>query len=381
MTPTALLSLGRLPKALDIARALAGAGYRVIVAEPFSLHLCRVSSAVSGSFRVTAPNVDAAQYRQEMLDIIVREGVTLVVPISEEALHLVHLAEALPAGVRFLADSSVKLQELHDKYRFVTEAGLLDLNVPATELLGSDAATRLAARSATVLKPVYSCSGTDIRYLETGSSLPAVDPGRPMLVQERLDGAHRSTLALAHQGRILANVNYRASLFSGTVAAAFERIDTPALDRWVERFVQARQFSGFIAFDFIDDGDGQPAAIECNPRLTSGVHFFEQRALARALLDPGSTTSIALRPQRKLHQFYTSLTETQASLFRPNDMKKHLAVMRSHRDVTWQRGDPWPFLLMTPLSMPIILRSIVGRTSLGEAATRDIARLTCGPEP
>lgn len=376
MSPTALLSLGRLPKALDIARALAGAGYRVIVAEPFALHLCRVSNAVAKSLRVTAPNVDAARYRREMLDIVVRERVSLVVPISEEALHLVPLSEALPSGVRMLADTALQLRRLHDKQHFVSDAASLGLDVPATELLGSAAADALATRVDTVLKPVYSCSGTDIRYRAAGTALPALDPERPMLVQERLPGAHCSTLALAHQGRILANVSYRASLLSGTVAAAFERIDAPELDSWVETFVRAKSFSGFIAFDFIDDVDGRPAAIECNPRLTSGVHFFERAALARAMLEPASTTAIALRRERRWHQFYTSLTETQASLFRPADRARNLAVMRSHRDVTWRRRDPWPFLLMTPLSLPIIARSILGRTSLGDAATRDIARLT-----
>ena len=42
MTRTALLTLGRLPKGLDLARALAAEGWRVVVAEPFGWHLARM---------------------------------------------------------------------------------------------------------------------------------------------------------------------------------------------------------------------------------------------------------------------------------------------------------------------------------------------------
>ena len=58
MPRTVLLTIGRMPKALEVARALAGAGHRVIVADPFAWHVCRVSRAVTSSFRTTAPNDD-----------------------------------------------------------------------------------------------------------------------------------------------------------------------------------------------------------------------------------------------------------------------------------------------------------------------------------
>ena len=66
---TALLTLGRLPKALDIARALHGAGVRVIVAEPFRRHLSGVSNAVDRNFVVTAPAVDGPRYLDESANL------------------------------------------------------------------------------------------------------------------------------------------------------------------------------------------------------------------------------------------------------------------------------------------------------------------------
>ena len=55
MTGTVLITLGRLPKALDLARGFKALGYRVIVAEPFRWHLTGVSNVIARRFTVTAP--------------------------------------------------------------------------------------------------------------------------------------------------------------------------------------------------------------------------------------------------------------------------------------------------------------------------------------
>lgn len=373
---TALLTLGRLPKALDIARALAGAGYRVIVAEPFGLHLCRVSRSVARSYQTIAPNDDPRQYRQALLDIIDKEQVSLLVPISEESMHVVLLAPDLPPGTRMLAGDPELVRQLHDKHAFIELAGRFGLAAPATTILGSSQARSLAERCDTVVKPVFSCAGNDITYLSAGDRLPDQIDDRPVLVQQRLKGEHLSTQSLAHQGRLIGSVIYRGTLFSGTVAAAFERVSNQAVAHWVKTFVEQTRYSGFIAFDFIADDHGVPHAIECNPRLTSGIHFMEQSSLAAAMLAPENANEIRLKPAQKLHQFYTTLTESQSAMFRPARLKPFLAIMRSHQDVTWDKSDPWPFLLMTPLSWPILSRSIFKGMTLGEAATRDIARLS-----
>jgi len=211
-----------MPKGLDVARALHASGWRVIVAEPFSWHVCRASRAVARSYTVTAPNVNLAAYHHEILEIIEREGISLVVPISEEAVHLVPLMHRLPEGVRMLTGSADQVRNVHDKLLFVQTAAALGLSVPATELLGTASAAQLAKSHDTVLKPALSCSGSEVKLLEAGMSLPQADANRQILVQQRLFGAHRSTLALARQGRVLGNVIYRGTLFTGSVAAAFE---------------------------------------------------------------------------------------------------------------------------------------------------------------
>ena len=59
---TVLLTLGRLPKALELARALHAAGCRVVVAEPFRRHLTGASRQVARSVQVTSPVIDREAY-------------------------------------------------------------------------------------------------------------------------------------------------------------------------------------------------------------------------------------------------------------------------------------------------------------------------------
>ena len=72
---TALLTVGRFPKALTLARALHRNRVRVVVADPLKRQLCSVSRAVAKNYRVTAPNEDVVAWEQEILEIIERERI------------------------------------------------------------------------------------------------------------------------------------------------------------------------------------------------------------------------------------------------------------------------------------------------------------------
>ena len=262
MPRTVLLTLGRLPKALDLARGFAAAGWRVVVAEPFARHLTGASRAVSKSCVVTAPAVDPARYLADLADVVRREGVELVVPVSEEILHASALRPLLPAGVRLHAMPTERLLPLHDKARFIERCAAHGLTAPATAPLGSAAAAVLASAHDVVVKPVLSCSGRGLHYIDRGAALPA--PGaEPAIVQQRVHGAIYSTCSLVHDGTVRRTVVYRGALLSGTVCVCFERVDDqPAIETWVERFARAERFSGFLSFDFIVDAARVPWAIE-----------------------------------------------------------------------------------------------------------------------
>lgn len=371
MSGTVLLTLGRMPKALEVARSFARAGWRVVVAEPFDWHLSRVSTAVARSVKVRAPNADHRGYLEDMAAAIAREKVDLVVPVSEEAMHAAALKPMLPPGVRFLGMDQATLLTLHDKLNFVRVAEGMGLDVPATHRLDAPEAPALAETQDVVVKPLLSCSGIGVSFLGRGSPLPP--PSERLLVQARVHGPVCSTYTLAHAGRVLVTVVYRGTIMSGTVAVGFERIEQPAVTAWAQAFVARSGWSGSISFDFVLDGEGRAFAIECNPRLTSGVHFVHPDDLAGAMIDPERATTLRFKDAGLLQQFYPALTETQASLlFRRERFRRNLGYLLKSRDVTWGWRDPLPLLLQPFTSWRILKKSMTEGLSFGEAATEDI---------
>lgn len=363
------MTLGRLPKCLDLARSFHQHGWRVLVAEPYPRHLTGNSRSVAASLTVPAPAAGKAAYLAALSRIVRDHGVDLVLPVSEEAMHVAHLAPLLPPGTRLYAPPPERLLELHDKLRFARLAQRLGLRVPGTAALDDPAAAALTG-AGYVVKPVYSCAGRGVSLHGAGEALPTRD--HAALVQTLVQGRHRSSFSIAHQGRVQVSVVYQGTVMSGSVATAFERVDDPAITAWIDRFVTATGHSGLISFDFITDADGLPWAIECNPRATSGLHFVETADLAPAILAPFAAP-LRLKARRKLQQLYPTLTETQASIVRPRAYVRNVRHLFTSRDVTWDRRDPWPLLAMPVTAFGIILRAIRAGESFGQVATTDIA--------
>jgi ATP-grasp domain len=364
---TVLLTLGRLPKALDIARSFAGAGWRVVVAEPHRRHLAGASRSVARSVRVTAPAVDAAAYLHDLARVVAEEGASLVVPVSEEAMHVAFLHPLLPEGVRLLAMPPDLVLRLHDKHGFALAAAATGLAVPETFALEDAAARDLAAAADVIVKPTHSCSGRGVRRIPRGTPLP---PPEPAVVQRLVVGEEHSSCTLAHAGRVQGTAVYRGTLMSGSVAVGFERVDHPAIEAWIARFVAATGWCGFIAFDFIVDGGGTPWGIECNPRTTSGLHFFAEADLARAIIDPAHP--LRFRPERRLQQFWSCVTETQGSFGDWPRFRANLRHLFGTRDVTWRAADPLPLLTMPWTARPIISEANRRGVPFGEVATLDV---------
>jgi predicted ATP-grasp superfamily ATP-dependent carboligase len=370
---TVLLTLGRLPKGLDLARCLHGAGWRVLVAEPGRRHLCGSSRAVSASFQVTAPVIDREAYLRELTGIIEREHVDLVLPVSEEILHVAALHGRLDPRVRIASMPLEQLLSVHGKLDFVQICERLGLRVPRTRRLSDPAAAELNRDRPVIVKGEYSCAGAGLERVAAGAGLPPRDRPSDWLVQQCIEGQELCSFTIADRGRALSTVIYRGTVVSGTVAVCFERIDpTPELLQWVERFVEGAGLSGFVGLDLMVDAQGEVFGLECNPRATSGVHFFEPEDLARAIASPERCTRIRFRKSRLFQQFYPTLTETQLSIFRWGEFKHNLGQLLRAKDVSWRLDDPWPFILLPYTAWSILSKTMFRGMSFGEAATWDI---------
>ena len=374
MARTALLTVGRFPAALTLARGLHEHGVRVIVADPMKRPLCSVSRAVAKTFQVAPPNTDIEGWERDILDIIERENVTDVIPTSEEVCHVANLAPRLPVTSRYVGPSAEWIAQWHDKLAFVNYAISRGVTAPSVYTTADGDARSLIRQTECVLKPRRGCSGTEVSFIPPGSTLPP--PSQDMLLQRRVQGNHLYTLSWVDAGEVKATASYRGSTHSGTVAVGFQSAPTPfSVKQWIEQFVADTDVTGFLSFDFILDRSGFPWGIECNPRLSSGVHFIDEAWLGAAVMGEDMGAPSITAAGKRAQWSYSPLTEAYKHLFRFQipELIRCLRDLFISRDAVWSWRVPLPFFLMTPLCWEFIWRSIRERIPIGDASQCDIA--------
>lgn len=365
-TQTVLLTLGRLPKGLDIARSFHAAGWRVLVAEPFGWHLCGLSRSVARSYRVPAPNTDREAYLEALLALIVREHVSLVMPISEETMHVAALSDRLPDGVSLFTSTEESVLALHDKLQFAEWLAAEGFAAPKTAALDTDEAQAIASAGLVVVKDRWGASGSHVTFLDQGEPLPTHEGA---LVQARLTGKEVSSFSIVHGGKVSVTVVYQPVIRDGTVSTVFERIEAPPVEAYVAEIAARSGHTGFLSFDMMVDGD-KVTAFECNPRANSGIHFLETEDIAPAIFDPGFVPR--LNKHRRMQQAYPTLTLLWGAIGNWPRYRQIGKALLTSRDVTWRWRDPLPFALMTPATWPLLRQAIFEGRSLGEAAINDI---------
>ena len=363
-----LLTLGRLPVALDLARGFKRAGWRVVVAETRRLQLCAMSRAIDKVVRVPPPVAGRSAYLDALRATISEQQVDLVVPVSEETMTVAELQGS--GDVAVFCSSARETLGLHDKLAFNRLASGYGMRVPRSWSSTEKAPADLAG-GPLVVKPRHTASGRGFRIVDT---IDGIEPDPSLLVQEFLPGNELSSFAVAIDGRVLACVVYRSLVNTGSVSVCFERLNDQAwVEEWTNDFVRRSGHTGFIGFDFIVGADGYPEAIECNPRATSGLHFLRTEdlpALLAGAVNAGAPPRH--REERCLVESYSCFTALLGSLGNRDRRGRAWRGLRCSKDICWDPADPMPFLLMTANSWPIIWSSISDGCSFAEAAVRDI---------
>lgn len=347
----------RAPAALDLARKLARAGHEVHGADSSAARLCLTSAAVASSHRLPCPRTRRKDHIEAIADLVRRLGIDLIVPICEEVFLLAAARDRL--GAPLLAPDFALLRELHHKTRF--QALVRAAGVPAVETHdGRDFPEHAAASgSPWITKPAFSrFGGHVVRHADAESVRSFLEKHRTCewTVQALLEGEARCTYGIAHCGRLLAHCAYRPLLaLRDGASTVFESVDDPAIRSWCETFIARHRIDGQIAFDFIVR-DGVPLAIECNPRATSGVHFFGpeiHRALVAA--EPVPDPPAGLR----------------RGLFFPALLGSPALALKT-RDATFDPADPLPFLTQALPFAVHLCHALRHSCSLTDATVHDI---------
>ena len=344
-----LLTGGRAPATLELARTFHRAGHAVFMAESLRGHLSEPSNALTANYLVPPPRQQTSAFLDALKTIIIENKIDLLIPTCEEVFYISMGRNQLLCKV--FVEPINMLQMIHHKWAFIIQALNLGLPVPETLLIRSEDELLMAFAQwqKLVLKPIYSrfASRTLIRpTLKQALTTVTIDPDNPWIAQEFIDGQQFCTYSICHHGHITAHTAYRSDFTAGQGATiVFQHFEHPGIFDWVQRFVEATLFTGQIAFDFIESPDGEIVALECNPRATSGIHllasdpkfvnaFFDE---SMDYITPSEKSSSMLTTAMLMYRLFPAIKN--------HKFNSWLSTFFSSPDVIFDTKDLLPFFL------------------------------------
>ncbi|MFS0839075.1 ATP-grasp domain-containing protein [Paenibacillus sp. 1P03SA] len=410
--------------ALDLARRFRACGWNVFAADSVKFPVCRGSRAVKKLFHVPSPREGYREFIDALSAVIRVEGIDVLLPTSEEIFYIAHSREELARYCRVFCDDFEVLKSLHNKWTFSLRTEGMSVKTPATKLLTStDRLAELGDPSAFVFKPVYSRFASEA--LLAPSRFPegfAPSLERPWIAQRYVRGRELCSYHLAADGEITASGSYEPLYRLGQASGYyFKPVQREKIDSFAAELVRKLDFTGHVAFDYIEEEDGTLHVLECNPRATSGLHlagtaglmrpfgrmgegvpetsakkFFGEGAALGAVdcgREPGELSTdhapnnrpaglagqvrpaspVTLKPAETPRMIgYAMLGNPFYHGFRPAGIRRWFSDFHKGRDVLFSREDPWVPLLHAGSLAETVFDSLRKRTAFKDAATADI---------
>lgn len=359
MIRTVLLTGTRAPSTLDLARRLWREGVRVVGADSMRFPLGRFSQAFAAHYRVPAPRQQSGDFIKTIVDIAQRESVDAVWPTCEEVFHLAAGRHAIPESVRLLCPSMEVLDLLHHKLRFAQWTHFLSdstVIAPASWPAAFAPEPAHGAKDARLIwKPCYS------RFAVSTRLSPPRPPLEGWMAQRFIAGREFCTWAFCIAGEVKTLAQYRCPVRAGRGAGcAFEPYWSDAAWDFTVRVACVLNYTGSLAFDFMESAtDGRTYVLECNPRLTSGIHVLSPEIRLRDLLTESASPMNAPPPQRAA-QLYLPVLFAKTSL------------AGTSPDVAAAPDDPVPLWTQGLAVLEFLARSLRHRISILESTTWDI---------
>lgn len=349
-----LLSNGRFPVAIDLARQLRRAGHTVFVVDPMHYHVCKFSNVIKKSVQVPAPHDDAAGYVEAVKNVVKEKAIDLIIPLHEEILYLAECGDREVLD-RLFAPPIDALLRLHNKWTFTQFLKRVGLDYPQSTLCRSmDDIRELDRTKEWAVKPVFGRAATKVYHLKPDEPLPEVDiaDNEHFIAQEWLYGLRYCSYSIIRDGQLRALSIYPVKdTLDGSSCVYFESVEHAGIRAYVEKIAEAHPgVSGQLAFDFIETQEGRLVAIECNPRATSGVHLFSgHRDLSNCITEPSAATAgkVVIPREKSTPRKIAPgmLMVPQRSHANAKEYLAHLKRLVKSRDVTFSAHDVLPSLM------------------------------------
>lgn len=366
-----LLTGGRAPVTLELARLFASVGHTVFVADSLRAQLTKSSKTIKKSFLIHRPAFEYEAFIEDLIKIIQEEDVDLLVPTCEEVFYVAKGKSQLESYCNVFCPDLPLLLQLHHKYEFIKQAEERGLLTPPSFLIFNKKELTHALEEIgdeAVLKPVYSRFGANVVFVNKNSMGNLQFPDGEYVVQKRIIGQPICSYSVFVEGELVAHTQYKVEFSAGNSASIhFQHIEHPKIESWVKRFFAEEKVTGQFAFDFIETSEGELFPLECNPRSTSGIHLFKNLPLADAFLGVSNTL---LKPATDS----TRMIGLAMLIYgwRKGGIKKWFKAFLQSKDIIWSVNDIKPFFYQFYSYTSILKLAFKIKKSPIEATTYDI---------
>ena len=371
-----LLTGGRAPVTLDLARHFASHQCNVYVADSLTPFICSRSNAVKQSFVIPSPRRNLDQFTAALIDIIEKKNIDVLIPTCEEVFFISMIREQLVKHCSVFADSLSTLSVLHNKLSFAQLTNSLSIQTPETVACGSEM-LRTIDTSTMVFKPAFSrfASRTLIKPSRQTVEDNVLRSSDTWIAQRFVKGQELCSYSVAQNGEIVAHVTYPSAVKIGKGSCAyFESVIEDRIQVFVQEVVRHFSYTGQIAFDFIKDEGGEMHVLECNPRATSGIHLLvQENDFFQCFLSQENPKPIApIHPSPRTVKIPALMVTIKRLIcFQPQSYQLLKKVSKA-KDVIFSRKDASPSFFQFYIIFFFVIRGWIRRMSPLALSTEDI---------
>lgn len=301
--------------AVAIIRSFDRRGWRVIAGSADPLSPGFYSRHVSERVRYPSPISDGNRFVECMLNVVREKGVTLIIPVTEEAiLHLVRRRESFEQLCQIAVADSQQLEMTRDKAQTMALARRVDVPIPHTVLVETEEEAVACAQELQypiVLKPALSrrfdahtgkIDKLSVSYANDLSTLRkqmrAYEGRSPVLLQEYYRGVGQGVELLAWRGKPLAAFQHRRICeipVEGGASALRKSVDLdPQLFEYARRLTESMEWTGLLMIEF-KTGEQGARLMEINGRVWGSLPL----ATASGMDFPGRLAELYEKPPSK----------------------------------------------------------------------------------
>jgi hypothetical protein len=394
-----LLSDGAGLTARQCATVLARAGHQVEALSPAGLCLCRMTRHVRRVHDVPALGRDPFGWLEAALDVAVRRGADVLLPVQEQVtvmalardkIEAAGLATAVP-GFDALAQVQDKVSALRTLARVGVPQPTALVAASAAEVVAAGAGLAGAGRAGWPLfvkMPIGTASagvrraGSPDELRQVAADCERLGAFGPdgVLVQQPVTGPLAMVQSVFARGELVAfHACQRVREGTGGGSSHKLGLDLPEAREHMASLGAFLDWHGALSADVILGPDG-PRFIDINPRLVEPVNALASGVdLARALVEVATAgTSQAQpdgRPGARTHQLLLAVLGA-AQLGGRRDVARELVHAMLHRgdyggsreELTPGRGDPLAPLPVTVTGLTTLIRPAAWRHFVGGSA-------------